>query len=93
MSLVFGERGHVRFYGLDLQDRLQDAGFEVRLDPASEVPLAVRKRFDPPDPRARRRPSRQLTTVGAIIDDMRRSVCQLSNPRGIKSCSPRKLFR
>jgi SAM-dependent methyltransferase len=42
---VFGEQGHVRWYGLDLRDRLADAGFEVTLDLAADVPESVRSRF------------------------------------------------
>lgn len=42
---AFGERGHVRLYGGDFVDRLSSAGFEARLDRASEVPLAVQRRF------------------------------------------------
>jgi SAM-dependent methyltransferase len=33
----FGERGHVRFYGLDLRDRLEAAGFRVEFRPGSAV--------------------------------------------------------
>ena len=33
----FGERGHVRFYGLDLQERLQDAGFRVEFRPGAAI--------------------------------------------------------
>lgn len=42
---VFGERGHVRFYGGDLIDRLTGAGFEVILDLAERVPAEVRKKY------------------------------------------------
>lgn len=42
---LFGERGHVRYYGLDLRDRLADVGFDVHLDPASGVPEETRRRF------------------------------------------------
>lgn len=41
---VFGERGHVRWYGRDLGDRLAAAGFQVSLDLASDVPEAVRSK-------------------------------------------------
>lgn len=41
----FGERSHVRFYGLDIQDRLKDAGFTVLVDWAREIPHEVRTRF------------------------------------------------
>jgi SAM-dependent methyltransferase len=40
----FGERSHVRFYGVDLLDRLRAAGFTLRLDPASEIDPATRAR-------------------------------------------------
>ena len=42
---AFGERSHVRLYGLDLEDRLREVGFAVRLDWASEIPLETRRRF------------------------------------------------
>lgn len=42
---LFGERGHVRYYGLDLGDRLRAAGFEVSLDRASEIPRETQERF------------------------------------------------
>ena len=42
---LFGERGHVRFYGRDFAERLQAAGFDVNMDPADGVPPAVRRRF------------------------------------------------
>jgi SAM-dependent methyltransferase len=42
---LFGETGHVRFYGLDLTDRLTDAGFKVDLDLAKDVPADVCRRF------------------------------------------------
>jgi SAM-dependent methyltransferase len=41
---VFGERSHVRWYGADLADRLRDAGFEVELDLASDLPESVCRR-------------------------------------------------
>ncbi|UCC24405.1 MAG: class I SAM-dependent methyltransferase [Gemmatimonadales bacterium] len=41
----FGERGHVRAYGLDIRDRLEAAGFSVQLDRAADVPGEVRARF------------------------------------------------
>lgn len=41
----FGERSHVRAYGLDLPDRLEAAGFSVHLDRAADVPAEVRGRF------------------------------------------------
>jgi len=42
---VFGERGHVRFYGTDLVDRLEAAGFAVQLDLATGIPTETRSRF------------------------------------------------
>lgn len=42
---LFGEKGHVRYYGRDLRERLVAAGFEVRLDRAENVPEATRRRF------------------------------------------------
>ena len=42
---LFGEEGHVRFYGIDLTDRLTDAGFDVDLDLASNVPADICRRF------------------------------------------------
>ena len=42
---LFGEQGHVRWYGRDLGDRLADAGFEVVLDLASDVPETIRRRY------------------------------------------------
>lgn len=44
-AAVFGERGHVRWYGVDLRDRLTDAGFEVRIDPADAIPDDDRDRY------------------------------------------------
>ncbi len=42
---LFGEPGHVRYYGTDLRDRLETVGFTVRFDPAHDVPGAVRRRY------------------------------------------------
>lgn len=42
---VFGERSHVRYYGRDLADRLSEAGFDVDLDLATDVPADVAQRF------------------------------------------------
>ncbi len=41
----FGERGHVRWYGADLADRLREAGFEIRMDTGTEVPVDTREKF------------------------------------------------
>ena len=42
---LYGEKGHVRFYGIDLENRLSDAGFEIDLDLASNVPADVCRRY------------------------------------------------
>lgn len=34
---AFGETSHVRFYGYDFGERLEDCGFEVLLDPGKEL--------------------------------------------------------
>ena len=41
---LFGERGHVRLYGPDLQDRLESSGFEVRVDWATGIDEGIRRR-------------------------------------------------
>lgn len=41
----FGERSHVRLYGLDIEERLKEAGFTVHLDRASRIPAETRRRF------------------------------------------------
>jgi len=41
----FGERSHVRWYGLDITDRLTATGFDVQLDRADRIPLETRQRF------------------------------------------------
>lgn len=38
---IFGERGHVRFYGMDIRDRLEAAGFHVTLEPADNIDSSV----------------------------------------------------
>lgn len=35
---VFGEKSHVRYYGPDIEDRLRQAGFEIRFEPAAAIP-------------------------------------------------------
>lgn len=35
---LFGEPGHVRLYGRDLAERLQDAGFDIEFHHADEIP-------------------------------------------------------
>jgi SAM-dependent methyltransferase len=42
---LFGEEDHVRFYGLDLRDRLEAAGFSVQLDRADDLPRDDCRRF------------------------------------------------
>lgn len=42
---LFGEPGHVRFYGRDLEDRLCRAGFEVTLHTADEIPPDACRRY------------------------------------------------
>ena len=41
----FGERGHVRAYGLDLADRLRSAGFEVSLHRETDLDQDERRRY------------------------------------------------
>ena len=42
---AFGETSHVRFYGFDLSERLEAAGFSVSLDRATEVDEETRRRY------------------------------------------------
>ncbi len=42
---AFGERGHVRFYGTDFAERLESAGFKVKMDLGSQVPSETRSRY------------------------------------------------
>jgi SAM-dependent methyltransferase len=42
---VFGETDHVRFYGYDLMDRLQECGLRVHLDRGDEVDLQTRRKY------------------------------------------------
>lgn len=42
---LFGERGHVRYYGADFRERLQAAGFAVEMDPAAGLAADLRRRF------------------------------------------------
>ena len=41
----FGERGHVRFYGADIRDRLTETGFEIELDLGSDIPRDDREQY------------------------------------------------
>lgn len=41
---LFGERGHVRFYGTDFRARLQSVGFLVDEDAPGNIPPSVRRR-------------------------------------------------
>lgn len=42
---VFGEPGHVRFYGADMIDRIREGGFDVTLDLAEQIPPNTSRRF------------------------------------------------
>lgn len=42
---LFGETVHVRFYGYDLVDRLEEAGFKVRMDPGKDVDPRAREKY------------------------------------------------
>ena len=42
---LFGESSHVRYYGMDMIDRLKGAGFEVTLDLAEDLPADRRNEF------------------------------------------------
>jgi SAM-dependent methyltransferase len=42
---LFGERGHVRYYGIDLGERLEAAGFSVSFEPAANIPEATRRLY------------------------------------------------
>jgi len=44
-AVVFGEPGHVRYYGIDLLDRLRQPGFDVSMDLADNVPAETRHRY------------------------------------------------
>jgi hypothetical protein len=41
---MFGEKGHVRFYGMDIRDRLEAAGFRVSLEPAENIDKNILRR-------------------------------------------------
>ena len=42
---LFGEEQHVRVYGYDFIDRLKEAGFDVQLDRAADLPLDDREKY------------------------------------------------
>ncbi len=42
---LFGERGHVRYYGNNFADRLREPGFEVCMDPGDGLPADMYGRF------------------------------------------------
>jgi SAM-dependent methyltransferase len=42
---AFGETVHVRYYGYDLVDRLEEAGFRVKMDPGKEVDQLSRQKY------------------------------------------------
>ena len=41
----FGEEQHVRAYGSDFADRLSEAGFQVRLDRADDLPVEAAQKY------------------------------------------------
>lgn len=41
----YGEATHVRLYGLDLRERLEEAGFDVEVDYAADIPPSDRERY------------------------------------------------
>jgi SAM-dependent methyltransferase len=42
---AFGETVHVRYYGYDVVDRLEEVGFQVRMYPGKDVDRASRQRY------------------------------------------------
>jgi ubiquinone/menaquinone biosynthesis C-methylase UbiE len=42
---AFGETGHVRFYGYDLTERLEECGFQVRQELGRDVEQQTRKKY------------------------------------------------
>lgn len=42
---LFGEAGHVRYYGYDLAERLEECGFEVHLHLGKEVEPSTREKY------------------------------------------------
>jgi SAM-dependent methyltransferase len=42
---MFGETVHVRYYGYDLVDRLQEVGFKVQMDPGRDVDPLSRQQY------------------------------------------------
>jgi SAM-dependent methyltransferase len=42
---AFGETVHVRYYGFDLMDRLEEAGFQVKFFPGKDVDQLSRKKY------------------------------------------------
>ncbi len=42
---LFGETVHVRYYGYDLADRLQEAGFQVKMHPGKDVDAPTREKY------------------------------------------------
>lgn len=42
---AFGEAAHVRIYGYDLVDRLEQCGFRVQVDLAENVPVQTREKY------------------------------------------------
>jgi SAM-dependent methyltransferase len=41
---LFGEKGHVRFYGIDIRDRLEAAGFHVTIERADNIDESSRQK-------------------------------------------------
>ena len=41
---MFGEKGHVRFYGMDIRDRLEAAGFHVTLELAEGIDRNIQRK-------------------------------------------------
>jgi SAM-dependent methyltransferase len=41
----FGEEQHVRVYGFDFADRLQECGFQVQLDRGADLPVDLKQRY------------------------------------------------
>ena len=42
---AFGEKGHMRFYGYDLTDRLEACGFQVQLDLGTNIDDKTMKKY------------------------------------------------
>ena len=42
---LFGEKGHVRYYGMDIKDRLEAAGLTVTLEPAGNIEPSIVQKY------------------------------------------------